>query len=303
MESFESALQRIAGPRLQAYGYDFAPQLQLSDELFGFCKTRGEGVHTLIQFRQRHTIRQHDFTVNLLAVKDEVLQLRSYDGYAGARGARLNYVLWYVYGVRDHAIPDYWWDIPDQVQLETALHEVVDYLERYGITWLEAPQPVKPWEMPPHRVQEFADRVRAVAAPELERLGYRLEQLTLAGNLPYLFFSKALADGTFAFIELQSIYSLDPSRFNFDVRLQHRSAGSPVAPNDSQQTARSVSLAQLVWAAQGDVALQSITVDRVKTLFWPYHDRAELDAQLRTVLQQIVQLGLPWLDQLTDSTK
>jgi len=52
--------------------------------------------------------------------------------------------------------------------------------------------------MPAQRADEFAQAVQAIMAPGMERLGYHLEQQLLPGNLPYSFFSKVMADGTFA---------------------------------------------------------------------------------------------------------
>ncbi len=60
-----------------------------------------------------------------------------------------------------------------------------------------------------------------------------------------------MPDGTFALIELQAIYSLDPGEFNFDVRLQRRADGDPLDFDGDYGQWRSVSLAQLVWQARG----------------------------------------------------
>ncbi len=300
MADFEEALLQIAAPRLKTLGYEYDPRLRLDDELFGFHKDLGDDVQAVIQFQRRRTVTQDDFTINLISAHSDDIRPRLYGGYAGARGARLSYVLWFVHHLRDESVADYWWDARDEAHLKMALTEAVGYVARYGVSWLEAPQPPRPWEMPTHQHEEFAASVRAVIAPELERLGYRLEQGMLAGDAPYLYFSKALSDDTCALIEMHSIYSLDPNEFNFDVRLQCRPDRNPLAPVDPAQRSRHVSLAQLVWHAHGAASPSTMTLAEVKALFWRYRNRAELNEQLRAALQQIVQIGLPWVEQPDD---
>ena len=294
---FEKTLLETAAPRLKRLGYDYDARLRLGDELFGFRKELGEDVQAIIQFNYRCDPARNEFTINLISVRSSEIQPRMYGGYPGARGARLSYVLWFVHHLRDYAVPDYWWAVLDVEYLPAAVEEALGYLERYGVPWLEAPQAEKPWEMPQHHAGEFVEAVQAVVAPAMAQLGYRLERQSLAYDLPYLYFSKELPDGSCGLIEMQSIYSLDPSEFNFDVRLQRRPSGDPLSFSGPYRDWRSASLAQLVWYAQGGPALHTVTVDDLKTLFWHYADRAELDAQLRDALAQITQIGLPWIAQ------
>jgi hypothetical protein len=151
--------------------------------------------------------------------------------------------------------------------------------------------------MPVQRTGEFGEAVRAVMGPAMERLGYRLEQQSLPSNVAYCYFSKVMPDGTYALIELQAIYSLDPSEFNFDVRLQRRMDSDPLAFSDDYGRWRSISLAQLVWQRRGGTPLDRLSVSEIKTLFWHYRDRVELDAQLRDALEQIKQIGRAWVEQ------
>jgi hypothetical protein len=220
-----------------------------------------------------------------------------YGGYPGARGARLSYVMWFVHGLRDYAVPDYWWVVLDATYFPAALEEAIGHVERYGIPWLEAAQAIRPWEMPVQRADEFGQAVQAVMALEMERLGYRLEQQSLSGDLPYCYFSKSLPGGAYALIELQAIYSLDPSEFNFDVRLQRKSDGDPLTFNGDYRHWRSISLAQLVWQARDNAPLDRLSVSQVKSLFWHYRDRAELGAQLIDALDQIKRIGCAWIEQ------
>ena len=151
--------------------------------------------------------------------------------------------------------------------------------------------------MPTSRADEFGEAVQAVMAREMERLGYRLEFQSLPGDLPYYYFSKGLPDGTHALIELQAIYSLDPGEFNFDVRLQRRVDSDPLAFNGDYGHWRSISLAQLIWQVRDGAPLDRLSVSEVKTLFWHYRDRMELDAQLCDALEQIKQIGCAWVEQ------
>ncbi|CAG0933184.1 hypothetical protein TFLX_02956 [Thermoflexales bacterium] len=294
---FETLLLRGVAPRLAGAGYVYDPRLRLDDELYGFRKELGAEVQAIIQFRYRTESAQNDFTINLFTTRSGEIQPRLYGGYPGARGARLSYVLWFVHGLRDYAVPDYWWVVLDAAYLPAALEEALGYIERYGIPWLEEAQASKPWEMPLQRAGEFAEAVQAVMKTKLERLGYRLERQSLSGDLPYCYFSKALPDGTYGLIELQAIYSLDPSEFNFDVRLQRKGDPDPLTFSGDYRHWRSISLAQLVWQARGTPPFEALSVTEVMTLFWHYRDRAELDVQLSDALEQIERLGCTWIEQ------
>ena len=297
MSDLETLLLSEVAPRLFTLGYEYDPNLRLGDELSGFRKPLGDGVQAIIQFQRRTAA--DEFTINLLRVKTTDLQTRVYDGYTGSGGARLSYVLWFVHNVRLYRVPDYWWLVTS-----AALRDAAEKTAQYGVPWIEDQHAPTPWEMPLHHGAEFAAAVKTIVAPELERLGYQLEQRALAGKVPYLYFSKSLADGTFASIEMQSIYSLDPGEFNFDVRLQRRPDRNPLAPEKGlDHQARHASLAQLSCQARGVAALLTMTVAEAKTLLWHYADRAELDAQLLDARQQIVAIGIPWLEQQDISAK
>jgi hypothetical protein len=298
---FEAVLLKVAAPRLVQAGYSYDPRLRLGDELYSFRKELGDEVQAIIQFRYRAEGARNDFTVDLFTTRSGKIQPRMYGGYPEARGARLSYVMWFVHGLRDYAVPDYWWVALDAAYLPAALEEALGHVERYGIPWLEDAQAGKPWEMPVQRAGEFAEAVQAVMAVEMERLGYQLERQALSGDVPYCYFSKAMLDGTYALIELQAIYSLDPSEFNFDVRLQRRADSDPLAFNGNYGHWRSISLAQLAWQARSSTPLDRLAVSEVKTLFWHYCDRAELDAQLRDALEQIKQIGCSWVEQASIS--
>jgi hypothetical protein len=110
-----------------------------------------------------------------------------------------------------------------------------------------------------------------------------------------------MPDGTFALIELQSIYSLDPSEFYFDVRLQRRGDSDPLEFNGDYGQWRSMSLAHLAWRARGGAPLDQLSVSEVKTLFWHYRDRAELEVQLSDAFEQIRQIGCVWVEQAASS--
>ncbi len=294
---FEALLVTRLAPRLRTAGYEYDERLAIGAELYAFRKTLGEEVHAVIQFQHRQDIALHDFTVNLITAKSREVQPRMHGGYAGARGARLSSVMWFVHGLHDHGFPDYWWRALDETSLAAALAEALDEIERYGIPWLESPDAPKPWEMPINHADEFGQAVQAMMAREMEQLGYRLERQSLPTHQPYCYFSKAMAGGTFALIELQPIYSLEPGEFYFDVRLQRRGDNDPLAFDGDYLHGHSMSLAQLVWRAHSGVPLDCLTVSDVKSLFWRYRDRSELDAQLIAVLEQIKRIGCAWVEQ------
>jgi hypothetical protein len=298
---FEAALLNYVAPRLRPLGYEYDARLRVEDELFGFRKALGNDVQAVIQFQRRGNSEADRFTVNLVRARASEIRPRLYDNGTSASAARLSYVLWFVYGLRDYAASDFWWTASDAAQRAAALLDAAARIERHGVPWLESPEAPKPWEMPAQSADEFAQAVQAVMATELERLGYHLERRSLPGNLPYCYFSKAMPDGTFALIELQSIYSLDPSEFNFDVRLQRRADNDPLDFDGDYGQWRSRSLAQLVWRARGSAPLDRLSVSEVKTLFWHYRDRTELEAQLRDALEQIKQIGCVWVEQASSS--
>ena len=286
MMSFEASLVEIVAPQLSRLGYEYDARLRAAAELFGFRKPLGDNVQAIIQFQQRHTATE-TFTVNLLRAKSGVIHPHLHDGYAEACGARLSYVLWYVYSLREYPVSDYWW-----ATNEAALRDAAKKVAQYGVRWIEDSHAQKPWEMPAHREREFVEAVEIGLAPDLQRRGYRLAQQQLAGEVPYLYFVKELPDGTYGFVELQWVYSLDPHEFQFDVRLQRRADQNPLALSAQLDA----SLAQLVWQTRGSV-LETATVAEAKTLLWRYADRVELDAQLHDALTQIERIGLPWIDQ------
>jgi len=222
----------------------------------------------------RHCLPE-SFTVNLLRVK------------ADTCGARLSTVLWYVYGLRAYPVSDYWWPAN-----EAALCDAVEKIAQYGVLWIEEARAPRPWEMPAHNGLELAAAIEVNLAPALLRRGYRLEHQQLTGDVPYLYFVREFPDGTHGFIELQSVYSLDPHEFQFDVRVQRRMDVNPLAWSAQS----GVSLAQLMYQARGR-RLETALVAEAKTLLWRYADRAELDKQLCEALTQIERIGLPWIDQ------
>jgi hypothetical protein len=290
---FEAAVLRCVAPRLQALGYAYDPARRVDDEMFGFCKALDGDTGAVVQFQRQAAGTYERFTVNVLRERA--------DGVS-ERAARLSYVLWFVHKAREYPVSDYWWTPADDVEREAALLDAVAQIAEYGVPWIEAAEAPKPWEMPASRAAEFGEAVQAVLTGEMARLGYRLQHHSLAGGVPYCYFSKALPDGTFALIELQAIYSLDPHEFNFDVRLQRRADDDPLAFDGNYGQWRSISLAQLVWQARSSVPLDRLAVPDVQTLLWRYRDRAELAAQLRAALEQIKLSGCAWVEQGIDDT-
>jgi hypothetical protein len=290
---FVAAVWRSVAPRLQVLGYAYDPARRVADEAFGFRKTLDGDACAVVQFQRQAAGTYERFTVNVLRERA--------DGVP-ERGARLSYVLWFVYNAREYPVADYWWTPTDDVEREAALLDAAAKIERYGVPWIEAAEAPQPWEMPLSRVAEFSEAVQAVMAAEMERLGYRLQRQTLSGAVPYSYFSKRLPDGRQALIELQAIYSLDPEEFTFDVRLQRCATDDPLAFDGTYARWRSASLAQLMWQARGGAPFEQLTVFDVKALFWHYRDRAELDAQLRAALEQIKLVGCAWVEQGIDDT-
>ncbi len=283
----ESASQQVfdaAVTRLAQRGYGYDARLGEGDDLLAFRKPLDEAVQAIVQFQRRGA----EWTINLLRVKSAEAAAHLYGGYAGALGARLGHVLWFVANVRDGGQPDRWWT-PDEFD------DAVEALIAYGLPWLEDEHAPKPWDMPVQRWSEFVDTVFDIAGPELLALGYRAATQTLAGQFPYPYFVKSLPDGQFALIEFQPIYSVDPARFTFDVRLQRKPTDNPLDFDGTYGEWRAVSLGQLVWRARwsGDEAW---SMAAVKSLLWQYADQAELAGQLRAVLTQIKASAQPWLE-------
>jgi hypothetical protein len=282
----ESANQRIFDAvvtRLAQHGYGYDARL-CNDDVLGFAKALGDDVHSIVQFQQRGA----EWTINLLRVKSTEIGSHVYGGFAGALGARLGLVVWFVANVREGGNPDRWWT-PDEI--EAALEMLIEH----GLPWLEDPHAAKPWEMPAQRWAEFAAAVLDIAGPELLAQGYRAATQTLAGRFPYPYFVKPLPDGQFALIEFQSIYSLDPAQFSFDVRLQRKTTANPLDFGGAYGEWRAVSLGQLVWRTRW-ADDEAWSVDAVKSLLWQYADRAELADRLREVLAHVPHIARPWLE-------
>ena len=293
--AFEAALRDQVGPRLQAHGYTYDARLQADDEVFGFCKSLDKG-QAIVQFQRRQSLAAESFTVNLIYTPARKIQPRRLDA-DGARAARLSTVLWFVHQARRYPTFDYWWNARDEQERSTALADAIAAIEQYGLPWLENPGAARPWEMPIQRSAEFVEAVQANLLAKLQPLGYRWHCQSLSGVVAYCYFSKRLSEGCYALIEFQPIYSLDPDKFSFDVRLQRRGAADPLSFGGDYAEWRSASLAQLVAQTHGRRSLEQLAVDDVKTLLWHYADRAELDVQLQDALLQIKQLGLAWIEQ------
>ena len=148
---------------------------------------------------------------------------------------------------------------------------------------------------PRNRWSEFVATVMDIAGPELSALGYRAATQTLAGRFPYPYFVKALADGDFALIEFQSTYSLDPTQFSFDVRLQRKASDNPLDFGGAYGEWRTASLGQLVWRTC-HAADEAWSIEAVKSMVWQYADRAELADRLREVLAHVPPIARPWLE-------
>ena len=283
---FESLLLREVAPVLAAAGYAYDPRLREGVELFGLRKALTAETQAIVQFQRRLTTGE--FTVNLLRVSANPIGPRVYGGSAEAGGARLSYVLWYVYELRAYSASDWWWQ-PDA----ESLRDVAEQLMRYGLRWLEDPAASKPWEMPVQRNQEFVQAAQAILSEILLSAGFHWQQLRLAGDVPYLYAVKPLAVGTYAIIEVQPTYSLDPAEFTFDVCLQRAAVPNPLSGRGAR-----VSLAQLR-APSCDVSNDDpqAAISAVKALLWRYADRAELDAQLRDVAICLREFGLAWFAQ------
>ncbi len=294
ISDFEAALLRYVAPRLQPLGYEYLAPPRRDTDVFDFRKALINGPQAFIQFQRQDDPDSDRFTVNLLCAPATVSGRVRFE-----RAARLGYVLWYVYGVRDYAVSDYWWTAPSETQLQAALADAVEKILQYGLPWVEDAAAPKPWEMPVSRAAEFGAAVHTMLTPTLERVGYRSGFQALGGELPYCYFSKTLADGTFALIEVQPIYSLDPEEFYFDVRLQRRDDDDPLGFDGNYGHWRSMSLAQLAWQQRGAPQLDRLAVSDAKGLFWRYRNQAELHAQLRDVLDQLTRIGCAWVEQGT----
>ncbi len=291
---FEEALLKIAAPRLKAQDYEYDPALREGNMLFGLRKRPGDDVQAIIQFQRTRT--GDAFTVNLIRARSHDVQPRLYGGYDGALGGRLSHVLWFVHQLRIYPQSEHWWAAGSAEDLQASLVDVVDQLKCYGIPWLEDPQARKPWEMPTHRGAEFRSALQRFIAPELDRLGYRSETQHLAWNYPYPYFVKPLADDGLAFIEFRQVYSLDPDRFEFDVRLQRKRSRDPLDVAKSSIAGQQMSLGQLVWKAQGSPSAAQNPIAAARSLTWYYSDRSELEAQLLAALEQVKRHGITWLE-------
>jgi hypothetical protein len=250
----------------------------------------GNDVQAIVQFQRRE--KTGEFTINLLRVKSDQIAPRLYGGYAEAGGARLSYVLWYVYELRLYPASDWWWP-PD----ESSLRNAADMTLCNGVHWLENAAAPKPWEMPAYRSQEWVQAAQAMLGRDLSAWGFAWVQQTLTGDVPYLYAVRSRASA-YDIVELQPAYSLDPAEFTFDVRLQRAASPDPLSGGGPR-----VSLAQLRRAVAGDAAAPAEAVlAEAKALLWRYTDRAELDKQLRDVVGCLQQFGLGWFDRVGSET-
>jgi hypothetical protein len=297
MTYFEDSLQKIVASRLKKYSYDYDSNLREGDELFGLRKDLGDDIFAIVQFQRHADLSNDEFTINLLRVKAKKLEPRSFGGYDGALGARLTRMLWYVHQLRIYPASEYWWTSTARSGLEENLIDAVDQIEKYGLAWLEDPNPRKPWEMPEYSADQFVSALNEVVVPDLFRLGYRSETHRLTGDFPYPYFVKSINDQRHLIIEFQQVYSLDPARFDFDVRLQRKATPDPLDFSGDYRCWQSASLGQLGWAANGSAALPD-SKEAQQVVLWHYADAAELTDRLQAALEQVKRVAIPWLEQI-----
>ena len=299
MTEFERVLKRVAAPRLKALGYEFDDNLKDSDVLLGFRRHLGDDVQAIVRF-QRHArggrALSDDFSVDLIRAQSEVIHPHVYGGYAGALGAQLSQVLWYVADMQAYGQPDHWWTPRSGRALARNIAEVVDYLEQVGLPWLEDPEAQKPWEMPSHEGREFQMALRSIVAPRLEQLGYRPESHPLAGDHAHCYFVKRLRKDWHAIVEFQPIYSLDPSHFEFDVRLQRKRSSNPFKFGKRYRYWRRTSLGQLMRRAYAARREQQPSMPEFRPVTWRYANHCELEACLHDAVEKVAEVAVPWLE-------
>jgi hypothetical protein len=294
MSQFDNALQKIAAPRLKELGYEYDPNLREGDELFGFSKDLGDQIAALVQFQRKGGLSNDEFTVNLLRVKTAEVQPRVYGGYAGALGARLTHMLWYVHELRDYPASEYWWVSADRSGLEANLIDAVNQIERYGVAWIEDPNAPRPWEMPEYPADQFVEVLNQVVTPDLVRLGFRSDMHRLNGNFPYPYFVKPIGDRQYGIIEFQQVYSVDPKQLDFDVRLQRKATPDPLDFCGEQRDCANIPLGLLVRQLNASSLPEIHPV--LTPLWWTYSTRAELIDRMGDVLAKVKQVAIPWLE-------
>ncbi|HZY43373.1 MAG TPA: hypothetical protein VFF70_01375, partial [Anaerolineae bacterium] len=253
-------------------------------------------IAAFVQFQRKGGLSNDEFTVNLLRVKAADLQPRAFGGYAGALGARLTHMLWYVHELRDYPASEYWWTSTDRSGLEVNLIDAVNQIEKYGLAWIEDPNAPRPWEMPEYSAAQFVEVLNQVVTPDLIRLGFRSELRRLNGNFPYPYFVKPIDDRQYGIIEFQQVYSVDPKQFDFDVRLQRKATSDPLDFRGEQRDATNISLGLLVWQinASSFPEMQA----GLAPLWWKYATRAELIDRLGDVLAKVKQVAIPWFENI-----
>ncbi len=294
MSNFVDALQKTIAPRLKKFGYGYDLNLRSGDELFGFSKDLGDQIAAFVQFQRHGGLSNDEFTINLLRVRAAQLQPRAYGGYAGALGARLTHMLWYVPELRDYPASEYWWASTDRSGLEANLIDAANQLEKYGLAWVEDPNAPRPWEMPEYPADQFVEVLNHVVAPDLVRLGFRLEIHQLNGNFPYPYFVKPISNRQYGLIEFQQVYSVDPKQFDFDVRLQRAATPDPLDFHGEQRDGTSISLGLLAWQVNESSLPETRTA--IAPLWWQYATRVELIDRLGDVLNKVKQFAIPWLE-------
>ncbi len=168
MDEFHQALTRHSAPTLATYSYKFDEELRDRNIIFGYSKELCDGIYSIILF-QRHQfdeqVEGYDFRI--------ILQRRRLgeEVYEGAQNIELHNVLKHVFKL-EH-FPDYfWWHVDDPSGYGGALEDSLQYIEKYGIPWLEDLDSRSLDHVPPEERKEFADRLSDLASPMISNLGY-----------------------------------------------------------------------------------------------------------------------------------
>jgi hypothetical protein len=278
MDEYLQVIDRVVAPSLAEQGYLYDPSNSEEPVLLKFQKSLAADVISAIEF-QRHTYEEEtegfDFRVNLHRsnLKDP--------SYEGSLSGQLFQVLRYVYQLEDAGDDNHWFVVHEPTDFEVKLNEALDYLQRYGIPWLEDPDSRGFTHIPRQLRVKFHDNLSRIGLPRLAELGYEFEARQ---NLYVFHFHKRLANERHAHIRVQLLAKMSLVGSGFYIWLLRNGSSDPLDDNT-----------QDLYCDLGGVVMRR----REKPsdfLEWTFDDSEEMVIGLNNAVNMIVEVGIPWLE-------
>lgn len=144
----------------------------------------------------------------------------------------------------------------------------------------------------------FVETVKKIASPQVHKYGYKI--ITPWKGSSSVFFQKNIYQDYYGFIQFSRSPLVIPipgnttSRRSFQVYLLRNKGEKPVGLliNPEDKFELSMTLCYLFWD------ILNITKYNSRYYEWDYHNQSQLEVQINRVIDDLVQYGIPWLEDI-----